>query len=113
MNMQLQELVSDLNAADDLDQFWTRINAELSQYGVNSIFYGAIAAKNECLVAASPMKSVFWKTNHTHDFVDHFGYDALLDNCLTFEHSLRSTKPFLWHDISLWDNATPCQRVQD
>ena len=111
MGVQLQALAQDLRLISDAETFWDRINSELSKYGVTSLFYGAIATKADIL--ANPnTKSLTWKCNHTHEFADYFGLDHLVDNCKTFEHALTETEPFMWHDLSLWDEATSQQRAQ-
>lgn len=111
MNLALQELAQDLSTTSNLEQFWTRINQELSKFGVSSIFYGAIATQAE-LALGTQTKSIKWKCNHTHEFTDYFGLEHLVDNCKSFEHTLKETVPFIWHDESLWEDATSEQRAQ-
>jgi DNA-binding CsgD family transcriptional regulator len=55
---------------------------------------------------------MIWKTNHGSEFFKRFctpGRDDSIDNCLTYEHSLYNTTPFIWHDLSMWENASPKQ----
>lgn len=111
MNISLKELAQDLSAIGDAEQFWTRINNELANFGVTSIFYGAIANKAE-VALGTKTKSVNWKCNHPSEFADYFGINHIIDNCRTFEHALRETTPFIWHDELLWENSTAEQLKQ-
>jgi len=111
MSIELHALAQELRAISDPDLFWEQANLALNNYGVTSIFYGAIATKADTL-AKPTTKSVTWKCNHTHEFVDYFGENRLLDNDLSFEHALRETDLFKWHDLSQWEDASKEQRAQ-
>jgi DNA-binding CsgD family transcriptional regulator len=109
--MKIQKLREDIEAIDSLEPFWNRINQELQRFGVTSIMYGAIATKTE-LEFGARTQSMIWKTNHGSEFFERFctpGRDDSIDNCLTYEHTLTSTEPFIWHDFDMWEGATPKQ----
>ena len=106
-----KEFLDDISNINSLEPFWKRVNQELKRFGVTSIMYGAIATKTE-LEFGSRTESMIWKTNHGSEFFKRFctpGRDDSIDNCLTYEHSLHNTTPFVWHDLSMWENATPKQ----
>jgi len=107
----IQSLTEDLLAQPDLESFWERINLELSQYGINSLLYAAIAAKADQSFSACS-KSLIWKSNHNPEYFEFFGPDTFADNCVTFEHCLKETVPITWHDESNWKDATPDQWKQ-
>lgn len=106
-----KNFLDDIANINSLDPFWERVNIELKRFGVTSIMYGAIATKTE-LEFGSRTESMIWKTNHGSEFFKRFctpGRDDSIDNCLTYEHTLTSTEPFIWHDFDMWERATPKQ----
>lgn len=104
-------ILSRLENIDNLDDFWGNTNIALERFGVTSIMYGAIATRHE-LDFGARTESMIWKTNHGSEFFKRFctlGSDDSIDNCLTFEHCLYNTTPFFWHDLSMWEGASPLQ----
>jgi len=107
----LDSFYQDIENINSLESFWERVNQELKRFGVTSIMYGAIATETE-LEFGARTESMIWKTNHGSEFFQRFctpGRDDSIDNCLTFEHTLHHTTPFIWHDLSMWEDATPKQ----
>lgn len=101
----------EISQISDLEAFWERVNIELARFGVTSIMYGAIATRSELILGART-ESMIWKTNHGSEFFERFctpGRDDSIDNCLTFEHCLNNTYPFIWHDYSMWEGASKLQ----
>jgi len=111
MASSFEKLMADIEEISHLEVFWDRIMHELSRFGVTSIMYGVIATKAELLFGART-ESMIWKTNHNSKFFERFGQpgrDDSIDNCLTYEHTLRHTSPFIWHHLHMWEDATPKQ----
>lgn len=109
-SQQHQELIESIRSISSLDAFWEKISQALSEYGVNSMFYGAASSKNE--LQFNKTKSLILKCDHPKEFEEYFGLDTLINNCKTFEHSLKETKPCIWHDERYWFDATDEQRAQ-
>jgi DNA-binding CsgD family transcriptional regulator len=107
----LQNLVEDVRDEHNLDVFWDKISFALAPYGVTSMFYGAIASKAEAQ-QGTRTKNLVYRCDHTHEFTDYFGMDKLVDDCKSFEHILKETTPFIWHDANNWNDSRPEQWEQ-
>ena len=111
MSVEPTNFEEDVSTFSSIEPFWARVLLELERFGVTSLMYGAIATKGE-LSFGTRTSSMIWKTNHDSAFFKRFGAegrDDFIDNCLTFEHCLTKTTPFIWHDPSSWEKATSAQ----
>lgn len=109
MTPELIELAGDLRETSSLDAFWSRINQEFAKFGVSSIFYGALASRQQ-YVDNKRTKAVLWKSNHPKEWFELFGKDTFLDGELTAELCVQGHDVVLWHHDHLWQNATPEQK---
>lgn len=108
MSLSLVKLGEDLRTCRDLEAFWARICRELSNYGVSSGMYAAIAFQAE-VDKKRVTKSAFIKTNHCREYIEEFGEGGLIDDDYTAEASVTQNEPLFWHWNAGWEGASKSQ----
>lgn len=110
MTPAVMQLSHDLRQIHTVDGAWDRMQKELSRFGVESMFYGAAATRQDA--AALDARLIVWKSNHPQAYFDAFGVDHILENDLLAMQILEHSEPIRWHDDALWNNATPQQTAK-
>lgn len=106
----LFDLTHRIKTAQSGDECWTLCHKELEAYGVSSVCYGVLPTPGEYR-SVGFTQSGYYRTSHPREWIETIGSEVLLDNELTAETITNSSNQVIWHDESLWDDATDEQKL--
>lgn len=106
----LFDLTHSIKQARTGDDCWALCHKELEAFGVSSVCYGVLPTPGEYRTSGFT-QSGYYLTSHPQEWVETIGSEVLLDNELTAEAITNSSDQVIWHDESLWDDATDEQKL--
>lgn len=107
----LIELSQTLSEISDVDEFWDKIGAELSNFGVTNFLYGSISSKAEVREKGFA-DSVVLKMNYPEEYLNQFAGNEFLETDVTAYRALEKTELSFWHHVETWDEADLDQKTQ-